>query len=169
MTITAPVDLSAALDRDRSVVHAHIDDVLGVAQPRDLYEIAAEYPSRPGKGVRSAICLASCRAFGGTTDDALEVATAIELLHNAFLVLDDVQDESERRRGLPTLHAEYGVRTAISAASALISLAMERVLAAGGTFPQLAAPILAEFVHLLRRSHEGQWAEISWLATGATT
>jgi geranylgeranyl diphosphate synthase, type II len=154
------------LAADRATVRAHMADILGAAGPRDLYELAATYPMRPGKGLRGSIVLATCRAFGGTTQDALDVATAIELLHNAFLVLDDVQDDSQRRRGAPTLLAEHGPRPAISAASALISLAMERVLAAGRAMPELAMPVLAEFVHLLRRTHEGQWTEISWSRDG---
>ena len=53
--------------------------------------------------------MATCRAFGGDAADAPTSATAIEMLHNAFLVHDDVEDESELRRGLPTMHAEHGV------------------------------------------------------------
>jgi geranylgeranyl diphosphate synthase type II len=166
--VSAATELAvgARLASDRDIVYNHMLEALSAAQPRDLYDIAAEYPKRPGKGLRAAICLATCRAFGGTTEDGIDVATAIELLHNAFLVLDDIQDDSQRRRGAPTLHAEHGRRVAISAASALIALAMERVLATGRGRPELAMPVLAEFVHLLRRTHEGQWTEISWILDG---
>ncbi len=158
--VGSAVDERLAADRD--LVLGRMREVLAASQPRDLYDLAAEYPMRPSKGLRGSICLATCRAFGGRTQDGLEVATAIELLHNSFLVLDDIQDDSRRRRGAPTLHVEHGPRLAISAASALISLAMERVLAAGQAMPRLATPLLAEFVHLLRRTHEGQWTELSW-------
>ncbi|HJU50854.1 MAG TPA: polyprenyl synthetase family protein, partial [Acidimicrobiia bacterium] len=59
---------------------------------RWLYDLMATYPSRIGKGIRSSLCLASCRAFGGTTEEAMPSAAAIELLHNAFLVHDDIED-----------------------------------------------------------------------------
>jgi geranylgeranyl diphosphate synthase, type II len=166
VTAAAEFSVGARLATDREIVYNHMLEVLGAAEPRDLYDIAAEYPKRPGKGLRAAICLATCRAFGGTTEDGLDVASAIELLHNAFLVLDDIQDDSERRRGAPSLHAEHGRRVAISAASALIALAMERVLSTGRGTPELAMPVLGEFVHLLRRTHEGQWTEISWSVAG---
>ncbi len=166
MSTAAELAVGARLASDRDIVYNHMLEALGTAQPRDLYDIAAEYPKRPGKGLRAAICLATCRAFGGTTEDGLDVAVAIELLHNAFLVLDDIQDDSHRRRGAPTLHAEHGRRVAISAASALIALAMERVLSTGRGAPELAMPVLGEFVHLLRRTHEGQWTEISWILDG---
>ena len=156
------LDVRGRVESDRAIVAAYVESAFAGARPVDLYELAADYPSRPAKGLRPALCLASCRAFGGTTEDALDVAAAIELLHNAFLVLDDVQDDSSKRRGAPTLHAEHGTREAISAAGALIALAMDRVVATGRTFPDLAVQLLAEFAHLFRRTHEGQWTEIAW-------
>ena len=76
---------------------------------RHLYAPLSSYLSRTGKGIRPALCLATCRAFGGDASEALASATAIEMLHNAFLVHDDIEDESDLRRGLPTMHAEHGV------------------------------------------------------------
>ena len=75
-------------------------DVIPDGEPhRWLYRVARAYPSRPGKGIRPALCVATSRAFGGDDGDALPVAVAIELLHNAFLIHDDIVDGSERRRG----------------------------------------------------------------------
>ena len=71
-----------------------------------LYGPMREYPSRPGKALRPALCMSAGRAFGGTADDLLGIAVAIELLHNAFLVHDDIVDGSEMRRGRPTLAAD---------------------------------------------------------------
>ena len=64
-----------------------------------LYGPMREYPSRPGKALRPALCLSAGRAFGARGDDVLGIAVAIELLHNAFLVHDDIADGSEMRRG----------------------------------------------------------------------
>ena len=68
--------------------------------------------------------MATCRAFGGDAADARTSATAIEMLHNAFLVHDDVEDESELRRGLPTMHAEHGVPLAVNAGDMLTALSV---------------------------------------------
>ncbi len=68
----------------------------------------SDYPTRGGKALRPSLCLATCEAFGGPLDDALPSAVAIELLHNAFLVHDDIEDTSLLRRGQPTLHRRYG-------------------------------------------------------------
>src|SRR5579871_2755422 len=60
-----------------------------------LDDLTSDYPLRGGKMMRPGICIATARAFGGSLDDALRTAVAIELLHNAFLVHDDIEDESE--------------------------------------------------------------------------
>jgi geranylgeranyl diphosphate synthase type II len=57
---------------------------------------------RAGTAIRPALCLATAVAFGAELDEALPSAVALELLHNAFLIHDDIQDASLLRRGLPT-------------------------------------------------------------------
>ncbi len=61
---------------------------------RHLYDLIGGQLSREGKGIRPALCLATCRAFGGDRERAASAA-ALELLHNAFLVHDDIEDSSE--------------------------------------------------------------------------
>src|SRR5436305_4546468 len=79
-----------------------------------LYDLMADYPFREGKGLRPAICVAACRACGGTTEQALISATAIELFHNGFLVHDDVEDVSMFRRGKVTMLESHGVPIAVN-------------------------------------------------------
>ena len=90
---------------------------------RWLYAPMREYPSRPGKALRPALCLSAARAFGANADDLLGIAVAIELLHNAFLVHDDVADGSEMRRGRPTLAATYGTAAGVNAGDGLAVVA----------------------------------------------
>jgi geranylgeranyl diphosphate synthase type II len=129
----------------------------------ELYDLVADYLRRPGKGIRPALCLASCRAHGGDTEDALGAAAAIELLHNAFLVHDDICDGASRRRGRPALHVRHGVPLALNAGDALAWLAIGPLLdnvTALGT--RLALDVLAEFHHLVQRTVEGQAVELGW-------
>src|SRR4029077_10736806 len=109
--------------------------------------------ARIGKSIRPALCIATCRAFGGDAADAATSATAIEMLHNAFLVHDDVEDESELRRGLPTMHAEYGVPLAINAGDMLNALSVRMLRE---NLPTLGAKltwrIFEEFDHLMQAS-----------------
>ena len=75
-------------------------------EPRQyLYGPLSEHLSRIGKSIRPALCIATCQAFGGDAAAATTSAVAIEMLHNAFLVHDDIEDESELRRGRPSMHA----------------------------------------------------------------
>ena len=60
--------------------------------------------------LRPSLLIASARAFGAQTSAALNTAVAIELMHNAMLVHDDIEDISELRRGAPSLHKRAGPR-----------------------------------------------------------
>ena len=60
-----------------------------------LHDMVTDYPRRGGKMMRSSLCIAHARAFGAREDDAILTAAAIEMLHNALLVHDDIQDSSE--------------------------------------------------------------------------
>lgn len=132
-----------------------------------LYELVAEYPLRSSKGIRPALCLASCRAHGGRTEDALGAALAIELLHNAFLVHDDICDGALRRRGEPALHVRHGVPLALTAGDALAWLAIEPLLDSVQTLgAELTLVVLSELHHLTKRTIEGQAAELGWRERG---
>ena len=74
-------------------------DYLPPADGSQLYTLCGEYPRRGGRAMRPSLCIATARAFGARTEDALCTAAAIELLHNAMLIHDDIEDESEKRRG----------------------------------------------------------------------
>src|SRR3954453_6186301 len=89
------------------------------AEPHHLYDLMSDYPSRDGKMLRSSLCIAMARATGGTVEDAIGTAVSIELLHNALLIHDDVEDASEVRRGAPTLHRLHGVPLAVNAGDGL--------------------------------------------------
>ena len=132
---------------------------------RWLYDLVATYPSRVGKGIRSSLCLATCRAYGGSTEEAMPSAAAIELLHNAFLVHDDIEDGSLSRRGLPTLHRQHGVPLAVNAGDGLAVVGLTplrdnlRVLGS-----VMSERVFDEFQMLLQQTIEGQAIELGWRA-----
>ena len=134
------------------------------AEPHDwLYRLVRSYPSRPGKAIRPALCLATCRAFGGHDEDARGAAVAIEMLHNAFLVHDDIADGSERRRGRPTLPAEHGPGLALNAGDALAVLAHQVLRQhARRLDDDLGERLLDEFDTMALRTLEGQATELGW-------
>ena len=134
------------------------------AEPHDhLYRLVRSYPGRPGKAIRPALCLATCRAFGGSDDLGFGPAVAIEMLHNAFLIHDDIADGSARRRGRPTLPADHGDGLALNAGDALAILANRVVRRhARGLDEALADRLLDEFDTMALRTLEGQATELGW-------
>ncbi len=128
-----------------------------------LYAPMREYPSRPGKALRPALCLSAGRAFGADANELLGLAVAIELLHNAFLVHDDIADGSEMRRGRPTLAAEHGMAAALNAGDALAVVAGQVLRRATRRLDRdLADLVWAEFDTMAMRTLEGQAIEAGW-------
>src|SRR5208337_57960 len=108
------------LDEYGALTRARMNKYLPEDEPRRyLYELMADYPRRGGKMLRSSLCIAMARAMGADVEDAIGSAVAIELFHNALLVHDDIEDESEKRRGTPTLHSLHGTALAINAGDAV--------------------------------------------------
>jgi geranylgeranyl diphosphate synthase type II len=158
--------VEAVLAADHQLIRDFIPRYLPTREPRKwLYDLVADYPARRGKGIRSSLCLASARAFGGRTEEALPSAIALDLLHNAFLVHDDVEDGSEQRRGSPTLHHEVGTPLAINAGDALAVLGLaplkdnQRMLGS-----RMSRDVFNEFEALMHRTIEGQALELGWRA-----
>jgi geranylgeranyl pyrophosphate synthase len=136
---------------------------------RHLYDLIRTHLSRSGKGIRPALCIATAKAFGGKETNALPSAAALEMLHNAFLVHDDVEDGSELRRNSPTMVAEHGVPLAVNTGDAMNALSI-RLLRRN--LPLLGAPtairIYEEIDTLLVESLEGQAMELGWIRDNDT-
>ena len=151
-----------------SVVERAADASLPRREPvAHLYDLVRDYPSRAAKHLRPALLLASCEAFGGDVDDALPVAAALELMHNAFLVHDDIEDGSELRRGQPTLHTEHGVPLALNAGDALTLFAMSTFYDGARRLGSITAAAVHDELHeAVRRTIEGQAIELGWHRDG---
>jgi len=91
-------------------------------------------------------------------------AAALEMLHNAFLVHDDIEDGSERRRDQPAMYVEHGVPLAVNVGDAMQALSLrmlkDNVKVVG---PEVAWRIVDEFDHMLMQSLEGQAMELGWV------
>jgi geranylgeranyl diphosphate synthase type II len=133
-----------------------------------VYQLAADYPRRGGRALRASYCIAAARAFGASIDEATDSAVSLELLHNAFLVRDDVEDESEERRGRPALHVLHGVPTAVNTGDALTVLGLRPLLRNRFMLGSaLALQVLQEAERMVRESVEGQALELRWRSENA--
>lgn len=160
-----PPNVEAMLGQYSSLTRDAMQRYLrGRAPARYLYDLVRDYPGRAGKGIRPSLLLATCQAFGGSIDQALGPAVAIELAHNAFLIHDDIEDSSLQRRGRPTLHREHGTPIAINVGDALAVLAMQPLRDSTSLGTRLSQRVSDEFVHMLTRTIEGQATELGWRA-----
>ena len=148
----------------RDLTTRHLLSAIPEKGPPYLYDLVSAYPSRMSKGLRPALCFATCAALGGNRQQALNSAVAIELLHNAFLVHDDVQDGSDVRRGRPTLLRQHGVPIAVNVGNATNLLALRRLMENRGILGGEASwQILRETERMMTHSLEGQAIELAWI------
>jgi len=108
------------LERRRDRVEERIEAVLEGVEPDELGEEVQHVVLSGGKRVRPTVTVLVCEALEGDVEDAVDFAVGIELVHSASLVVDDIIDRSELRRGTPSAWAEYGHGPAIIASDGLL-------------------------------------------------
>jgi geranylgeranyl diphosphate synthase type II len=94
-------------------------------EPASLYEPNEYFLRLGGKRVRPVLCLMGNELFADITDDAWNVANAIELFHNFTLIHDDIMDKAPLRRGMQTVHEKYGESTALLAGDVMLVAAYD--------------------------------------------
>lgn len=96
--------------------------------PKIVREYTSHLAQARGKGIRAAALLAcSMDDAGQISPDAVRLASAIEILHLATLVHDDVIDDAKTRRGIVTLQKKYGRRTAVICGDYLFCTALDLI------------------------------------------
>ena len=94
---------------DLAKVEDRISEVIGSREP-ELTEIADYLINAGGKRVRPAVALLVFRACGGTDiRDMVDLSVALELIHTATLLHDDIIDSNDTRRGKAAAPIRYGV------------------------------------------------------------
>lgn len=113
----------------KNAVDKHLDHLLPPEKtmPTKLHEAMRYSVFAGGKRIRPIITMLCCKLFSGNLEDALPVASAIELIHTYSLIHDDLpaMDNDDLRRGKPTSHKVYGEAVAILAGDALLTKAFE--------------------------------------------
>jgi len=120
----------------------------------------------PGKLLRPLMLVASAEAVGGAAETALPAAVAVEHLHVASLVHDDIIDGDDLRRGRPSVHARYGVADAIVAGDALL-FDLFAAVAECAAPPRVVAAVIAEFARAGGDLCRGQVLESSMVPPSA--
>jgi len=108
------------LESRRGRVEDRLEAVLDDVEPDELGDEVRHVVLSGGKRVRPTVTVLVCEALDGDMETAVEFAVGIELVHSASLVVDDIIDRSELRRGTPSAWAEYGHGPAIVASDGLL-------------------------------------------------
>jgi geranylgeranyl diphosphate synthase, type I len=124
-----------------------------------------EHLGAGGKRLRARLALAAVEALGLPRREGVGWAAAVELLHNASLVHDDIQDGDRLRRGRPTLWARHGVGQAINAGDLLLMLPYLAVEHATAD-PALRWQLVRLLATLAADTARGQSEEMGLLAAG---
>ncbi len=141
-----------------------IDDYL-----KELIPVREDFLSEPiwyhmesgGKRMRPALCLIICEALGGRPDEAVPFASAVEMLHNMFLVHDDLEDGDTMRRDKPTVWVKFGAANAINVGDYLLGRAYRAILECDLPLEK-RIKLLEIFTITYEKTVEGQALDINW-------
>jgi geranylgeranyl diphosphate synthase, type II len=158
----------------RDAVAARLDALIPAEDtpPLDLHRSMRHTLMAPGKKVRALLTLFVARHVGAGESVAVSSACALEMVHAASLILDDLpaMDNASLRRGLPANHQLFGDATAILAAIGLLSRGFG-VLAEDDSLPSEARVRLSDILSRAVGSEgliAGQELDLKWSAQGAT-
>ena len=120
-------------------------------------------PQATGKRIRPLIVLLTAQAAGSNWENALPAAAAVELIHNFSLLHDDIEDNSQLRRGRPTVWTKWGIPQAINAGDAMFTLAHLALL----RLEETVSPVITlRATRLLQQTclhlTQGQYLDISY-------
>ncbi|WP_254837674.1 geranylfarnesyl diphosphate synthase [Natronomonas marina] len=145
--MTTSERVEAAIADRREIVNDAITEQLPVKSPERLYSASRYLLDAGGKRLRPTILLLTAEAVSevepmdgdyrtfpspaGGEVDVLTAAVAIEVIQSFTLIHDDIMDDDDLRRGVPAVHREYDLETAILAGDTLYSKAFEYMLDTG--------------------------------------
>lgn len=133
-----------------------IEEDLSVITPNNLGEASVYLTKAGGKMLRPALSLIVSEAVGGNRESALKTGAAIELIHTFSLIHDDIMDDDDMRRGLPSVHKVWGEDVAILAGDTLFSKAFEMIITSKNTTSEQNNKALATVADACVKICEGQ-------------
>jgi geranylgeranyl diphosphate synthase type II len=140
-------DLEMRLAEIREAVDRRLDELVPSeeAPPALLHKVMRYSLLSPGKRVRPALTILTAESLGGRADQALDPACALEMVHAASLILDDLpfMDDALSRRGRPACHVAFGEDMAILASISLLNRAYAVLAGAPGLDSGLRLELVA--------------------------
>ena len=178
---TGPERVERAIRERRDEVNEAIVDALPVKRPERLYEASRYLLDAGGKRLRPTTLLLVAeavtdtspladdyRAFGPDSIDIMTAAVSIEVIQSFTLIHDDIMDDDDVRRGVPAVHREYDLETAILAGDTLYSKAFELMLESGAPADH-SVRALGKLATTCTRICEGQALDVEFEGREAVT
>lgn len=148
----------------RDSVYSKIMEYLPLKEPEAHYRMVRDYSERMGSYRRAGFILLTGEMFGEKPENLFLPAAAMQMSEDWILIHDDIEDNSESRRGKPALHKIHGNELAINAGDA-VHISMWKALkdymvsAAG----QRGSRLFDTFYDMLERTVEGQYLETNFI------
>jgi geranylgeranyl diphosphate synthase type I len=179
-----PVD--GVIAARRELVNEAISQELPVTAPERLYEASRYLLDAGGKRLRPTVLLLAAESLagvdgtaGGGVDyrsfpagdgeiDLLKAAVSVEVIQSFTLIHDDIMDDDDLRRGVPAVHQEYDLSTAILAGDTLYSKAFEEMVATGAD-PVRSVEAVSRLAQTCTEICEGQSLDIDFESRDAVT
>lgn len=113
------------LNQSADKINEFINKLLTPRMPLVLYEAASHLIKAGGKRLRPYMTMKSCELVGGDVEASVPFAAAFEILHSFTLIHDDIMDNDTFRRGVPTVHTQWGLNVAIASGDFLFAKSYE--------------------------------------------
>ena len=130
-----------------------------------FYTLIRDYPERGGKRLRGLLVLLSAGAHGADWRGGSRWRRALELFQNWVLIHDDIEDDSEERRGAPRSTSKWGCpwrSTSATRCTCTCGKSLHEMERAVNVWKE----ILREFAWMIQRTAEGQHLDLSWISAG---
>ncbi|MCL4364782.1 MAG: polyprenyl synthetase family protein [Candidatus Marsarchaeota archaeon] len=156
------MDFKDYVSRNKDGIYSKIMEYLPVKDPKDHYRIVREYSERRGNYRRPGLLMLCGELFGSSAQDLILPAAAMQLSEDWILIHDDVEDNSELRRGKPALHRIYGNEIAINAGDA-VHIAMWKMLKDYMVQSRQGSKLFDKFYNMLEYTVAGQYIETNFV------
>ncbi|WP_336344020.1 geranylfarnesyl diphosphate synthase [Halalkalicoccus ordinarius] len=177
MTSPTAQTVTDAVEERRERVNEAIVDRLPIERPERLYEASRYLLDAGGKRLRPAVLLLAAEALCDVeplstdyrtfptledgTVDVMAAAVSIETIQSFTLIHDDIMDDDDLRRGVPSVHRKYDLETAILAGDTLYSKAFEIMLESGAA-PERSLEAVRTLARTCTRICEGQSLDVDF-------
>lgn len=120
-------EIQESIKPELKMLHRRINSALSSSN-RLMNQVIEGYLKSKGKMIRPILVILTAKLFGRVDDRVIASAAAVEMLHNASLIHDDVVDDSQLRRSMPTLNNVWGNHIAVLTGDFFVSSALQQAI-----------------------------------------